>query len=222
MITTRFTVSSFKENKIKEAKKALDVLKKGIQIRKLKENDINKSAIGDEKIDEYIKQHNFLLIDVENIPKKIDEFIKNEYRSWKTFFDVLQALSDRWKNAEHDDFFIKKIWGSDYPCIHLEGDSILHEFNLEYEEICRNIFVITLSQCEDHHPFTYIVDTNELMFYSCLNEKPVDVKNLIEVSIKIGVDEFIQRCRKKEMKWLKQTQKIRKRAKKLYGKTNRK
>ena len=117
MITMRFTVSSFKENKIKEAKKALDVLKKGIQIRKLKENDINKSAIGDEKIDEYIKQHNFLLIDVENIPKKIDEFIKNEYRSWKTFFDVLQALSDRWKNAEHDDFFIKKY-----------GDWITHVF----------------------------------------------------------------------------------------------
>ena len=78
MITMRFTVSSFKENKIKEAKKALKTatlprmyVRKGIQIRKLKENDINKSAIGDKKIDEYIKQHNFLLIDVENIPKKL-------------------------------------------------------------------------------------------------------------------------------------------------------
>jgi len=192
------------------------------QIRKLKENDINDSTVRDEKINEYIRQHNFLLINVENIPKKIDEFIKSEYRNWGTFFSVLQALSDRRENTEHDDFFIKKIWGLDYPCIHLEGDNILHEFNLEYREMYRNVFIITLSQYEDHHPFTYIVDTKGLMFYSCLNEKPMNVNNLIGTSMEIGTNKFIQKCREKEMKWIKETQKIRKRAKKLYGNPSRK
>jgi len=194
------------------------------KIKKLKENDIDESIVRSNKIWDYIENNHLLLLSTEKIPDKTDEFIRKEYRTWGTFFSVLQAVSNGkdWDSPESDYFFIKKIWGVDYPCIHLSGDSILHEFYLEYKEISRNIFVINLWQYEDHHPFIYIVDAEELLFYSCLNETPVSIKNLIETSMEIGTDRFIRKCRKAEKKWMRETKKIRQRAKKLYSNPSKK